>query len=236
MEKFKNAGRLTRKFLMRPVGKATLVACLGGLFYGLGHALSGGSAATEGPRYLVASRDLPTGHPLGVKDMELRTGAGEVLPAGVYTDQKLHWVLGRQLLEEVKAGAWIREEILDGDLKRTLSRRVPSGFRAYSLVIESRLPVAAGDAVDVVFRSQNEGEIPVTLIEGVEILEADLEEERLVVAVRPNEVPLLEKAQQSGKLTVALRSAKEGMTRGKRNARFQKRKIKQQVQLWSEGE
>jgi len=235
MEKCRKIWRVITKFLARPVGKASVVAVAGGFFFWLGHAAKAPDRSVETPRYLVAERGLPAGHPLGVKDMDLKIVGEETVPAGAYTDKKLHWVLGRRLLTDVSAGDWIREETLEGE-GHSLSRRVPDGFRAYSLIVESRLPVAAGDRVDIVFRSDTAGEIPVTLMEGAEILDADLDQEKLVLAVRPNEVPLLEKARQSGKLTVALHGSREGMTRGKRNTHFQKRKAKRQVQLWSEGE
>jgi len=239
MEKFSKSLKSVARFLRTGAGRATAIAVVGGgLYFAANLWGDAGARDANAPAYLVAERDLPEGHPLGVKDMDIFAGdpRRETVPQDAYSDQKLHWVLGRRLLRPLKAGEWIREGELDGRRAKGLSRRVPSGHRAYSLQVDSRLPVAPGDRVDLVFRSENPGDVPVTLLEGVLVLQADLETGGMIVAVRPGELPLMEKAQQSGKLTVALRNDSEEMTQGRGNASLGRRQPKARVQLWTEGE
>ena len=143
-------------------------------------------------------------------------------------------MLGRRLLRDLKAGEWVFSSDLEKMKGNTLSQQVPAGFRAYSLEVDSRLPIAAGDKIDLIYRSDISTELPVTLLEAVQILMADLEQERLVVAIRPSDLPLLEKARQTGKLSIALRNDMEGPTRGKRASLSRKRA--KRIEVWTEGE
>ena len=179
--------------------------------------LSRAGPAIETPRYLCAARDLPPSHPVVVTDFTYRhADDGEAIPAGTYTDQDWHLLTGRRLSEGLSRGELLTERRL---APRRLSARVPKGRRAYALEMENELDLKPGDRVDVVSSR--------TLIEGLLVLGSG--ENRVVLAATGAEIELLEKARQSGKLTLVLRHP-DDVSRPQRKPRRRSGGI----EIWSE--
>lgn len=196
--------------------------------------------AVEDPRYLVAKRELSAGHPISFLDftIEHREALGEV-PEGAYTDQDWTLLQGQHLRLALSRGDVLQQTSLAAPLAKRLAGQIPRGYRAYSLEVANPMALAPGDYVDILFSPQDRRELPITLVEGALVLQAEREKgsEGITVAVAPSQLQLLEKARQSGKLTLALRNPSEVVppTKRVRQSRRSVRK-KSRIEVWSEGE
>lgn len=165
------------------------------------------------PRFLVARRDLPSGHPVSLVDLAL---AGELslkkIPRGAMTDQDLHLLKGAYLKQAISEGSVVALDGLNLSASVTgLGVAVPKGKRAYRLRAESGMEVRPGERIDILLVPKSTHDMPILLVEGALIIQAgqirgEELECNLVVAVSAMEVAILEKAEQRGKLKIALRN------------------------------
>lgn len=172
------------------------------------------------PRFLVARRDLPSGHPISLVDLAL---AGErslkEMPRGAMTDQDLHLLKGAYLKQAISEGSVVALDALNLSASVTgLGVAVPKGKRACRLRAESGMEVRPGERIDILLVPKNIHDMPILLVEGALIIqagEARGEEPRnLVVAVSRVEVAILEKAEQRGKLKIVLRNPGDRFSAG----------------------
>jgi Flp pilus assembly protein CpaB len=233
------------KFLRRqPFGVSLLLSALVGV--AIAAEVSGWheTQRISDPRYLVAKRDLHTGEALGLTDFGLATrGAlGGQVPPGSITDQDLELVRGAWLESDLTEGEVLTLSALRSPSQRLSRGAIPAGFLAYPLRAESSLPVLKGDQVDLILRPDLREESPETLVENARILTVERSAEpgeapTLILALRQEDVELVEKAQQRGKLRLALRSPKDA-SRGSRHKRRRTsaRRSHSRIEILTEGE
>lgn len=194
------------------------------------------------PRVLLATRDLPVGQVLTQIDLDMKS-VPPPKPEGAVTDQDLHLVLGASLLHGLNAGEIISfDNLLLPANQKSFSKQVPRGMRAYSFEPENNIPTRVGDYVDI-YLVKDRSEAGATLLtEGVQVLALKGREQgaaTLLVAVMADDLPVLEKGRQLGKLIISLRNAEDFRKKGKLTRRSiddLSQKRKQTVQLISEGE
>jgi Flp pilus assembly protein CpaB len=199
--------------------------------------LSGREIALIESRYLVARRDLPEGFPVNFLDFiaVARSRLKVALPKGALTDQDLHLLKGAIFRSAVSEA-----EVLCLDQLQLSSRwvglgsAVPKGFRAYPLHPLNPLPVGQGDKIDILPVSGPDSGTP--LVEGVLVLQAGFRDPdfEVIVALSSPDIELLEKGQQKGKLSIALRNPHEAPS-ARRQGKPRSRKAKSTVEIWSEG-
>jgi hypothetical protein len=115
-----------------------------------------------------------------------------------------------------------------------LSLRVPKGKRAYSLELESFMPLSRGDRFDLFGQKETSGAVA-SIVENILVLEA-YPPKQLVVALTADEIAWVEMAKQTGKLKVAVRGPDEGVT-GKSMGPYRRRERKRrapQISIWEE--
>lgn len=181
---------------------------------------------TNDPRYLVFKRNMPEGIPLHFRDLGLSTGIEET-PGDAMTDQDLPWLKGAILMKSKKTGEWLCFSDLSLAPEMVgLSSQIPKGFRAYAVNVMSVLPLRRNDSVDIHLSPKSPTEKAMLLVEKVKVLEtlgADRPslrqfpiERQIVVAIPWENVELLEKAKQKGKLSVTLRHPEEILDKSKK--------------------
>jgi len=160
-------------------------------------------------------------------------------PAGAVTDQELVALKGAVLLTGVKAGDLVTFSSLElrGDGVR-LGRKVPLGMRAYPIRVQDEVPIQASDVVDIMLEPDAPGESPIVLAEGVGVLsvESGPTGKEALVALAPEELELVEKALQRGKLKLTLRNPDEARAGrpGQRLRRPKTRRKAKRIEIWSE--
>lgn len=237
----------TSEFLKRPLkGKKLGFSFAAALFVAVFLCLEAHSylkirqAKLTDPRYLVASRDLGLGNQIYFSDLTLVVGrsiSGKI-PAGALTDQDLSLLSGSRLSRDLRSGEVLTASHLEARVNRRLAFGVPSGSRAFALTEIVAPEVKAGDRVDVYFTSQVPEMVAALLLENVPVLRYVFEDSRLVVAVSPSDIGLLEKARRNGSLSVALRNPEEKAPAGKtfRQLWPNHKKKSSGVEVWEESE
>lgn len=164
------------------------------------------------PRVLLSSRSLPENQILSQLDLKMES-VPPPKPQGAVTDQDLHLVLGARLTRPIAAGELVTfDMLLIPSTQRGVSKKVPKGMRAYSFEPSNRVPIRVGDRIDIHLVKEKGGEAATLLTEGVLVLAMNSEEDRkqsLLVAVAVDDLPVLEKGQQLGKLIITLRNPED---------------------------
>lgn len=156
----------------------------------------------ENRRYLTATRALTAGGRVRVEDFEIARQAQA--PADGVTDQQVDWLRGMIYARDLAPGEILTLSAMKGG--PALSQVIPPGHRAYAIHPENPWLAKAGDHIDILVRPSDGSRPPLVLVEQVGVLQRRGEggQGELVVALRQREVELLEKAQQQGKLSIAL--------------------------------
>ncbi len=179
---------------------------------------------------LVARRDLKGGHRVTLQDLSLVPESNWHVErsADALTDADLEFV-GRRLIADISGGTlFTRSLFKPPESKATWGAKVPKGFRAYALCVETVLPVQAKDRVDLV-HSEKRSAAQVAedlLVLGVRPCEGGRE---VILAARPKDVELVEKARQTGKLTIVIRNPAD-----KKRNRHRKKTNPAKVIIWNE--
>lgn len=225
--------RKCQKELARPttVFSALLALGLALTFYrSFNRWLSGGNEKQV--RYLVARYALPNGHLLQLADLKLAVNLPDTHHA--LSDQELHLIKGARLRGGLAKNEPLRQHHLVLSPQITgLARSVPRGYRAYQMMLSHRIFVNVGDRVDVL--SLPPDPFPAAVIaESVEVLQVRTGREMsvLIVAVHRDEIGKLEKAQQRGKLTIALRNPNDHGRHERR--RHSKAKPRPRIEVFAE--
>jgi Flp pilus assembly protein CpaB len=190
------------------------------------------------PRYLVAARDLRAGLAVSLSDLSFRFAEKETpVPQGALTDQDLHLIADSEWARPLKAGEWISWSALGPATSKGVGAFVPRGMRAHGIEVPAGPRVFAKDEVDVFWRPKNESDTPQLLVEGARVLQVQRrgEHQTLVLAVDPDDIPVLEKAGGSGTLSLSVRNPEEGVGRPGRRRRARLRKVPpRRVEIWTE--
>jgi hypothetical protein len=208
-----------------------------GIFFEVNSFFSKPEISLSEPRYLAARRDLPEGFPVNFLDFTAvpRSRLKVSLPKGALTDQDLHLLKGAVFRTSVSEGALLTLDQLQLSPRWIgLGGVVPQGLRAYPLRPLNSLPVGQGDKIDILLVS---GPDPgSSLVEGALVLQAGFRDPdfEVIVALSTDDIALLEKAQQRGKLSIALRNPQEAPA-SRRNLKQRSRKAKSNIEIWSEG-
>lgn len=209
-----------QKKIILYVSIGLIVAALGYEFYRRPEA-----KATD-PRYLVFKRNMPEGIPLHFRDLGLSEGT-DTTPNDAMTDQDLPWLKGAILMKPKKMGEVLRFSDLSLAPEMVgLSSQIPKGFRAYAINVMSAIPLRRNDSIDIHLSPKSPLEKAMLLVEKIKVLEtlgADRPsfrqfpiERQIVVAIPWENVELLEKAKQKGKLSVTLRHPEEILDKSKK--------------------
>ncbi len=132
----------------------------------------------------------------------------------------------RFALVPIQKGDWIRQADVSS---RVAPQTLPRGKRAYAAVFETEAQIHPGDSIEVYATE--------VVLSGALVLESRREVERnrlhLVLALRPSEIRLLEKAGQKGKLSIALIHANDALASpsGFRKSRPRREK---RARIWHE--
>jgi len=195
------------------------------------------------PRYLVARRELSAGQ--AVHSLDFTFSPQQNVPKGALSDQDLPLLRGSTLNRALKEG-----EILCIDALRLpfdnalLGTSIPRGLRAYPIHPSNSLSVRQGDRVDVQLQPESRSEMPFALLEGPLVLQVDPDadgngSEEVVLALSSDDIQLLEKARQRGKLTIALRNPRDDAPAPGRHTRhhlWHSALPRPQIEILSEGE
>lgn len=190
------------------------------------------------PRYLAYRRSLESGHPLQFTDLKMLPARSVgAPPRGAITDQDLVALKGAVLTVSVTEDQLVvfSQLELSGEGTR-LGKKVPLGTRAFPIRVTENPGLQASDFVDVILTPERVGQNPATLAEGVAVLsvQAGVEGTEVLVALTPEELELVEKGLQTGKLKLALRNPAEAAS-PKRRA-LQTRSKAKRVEIWEENE
>jgi len=178
------------------------------------------SGAVESPRYLIAKRRLLKGNPISFSDLTTRIedeGVAANVAADRLTDQDLPLLKGAFLKKTLVAGEPVTLSQLElSPAVAGLGGSVPKGLRAYAIRPSPTLNLRRGDRIDVLLSSTPEEPVATLLLEDVAVLDVGQREEEfeVIVAVSGWEIQILEKAQQKGKLNIALRNPHETASTG----------------------
>lgn len=219
-------------------GLVGLVVCL--------EARSFFSARAQGirdPRYLVARRELSAGQ--AVHFLDFTFSHQQNVAKGALSDQDLPLLRGATLNRTVKEGEILCIDALQRPFDSTaLGASIPRGLRAYPIRPSNSLSVRRGDRVDVLLEPESPSEMPFALLEGPLVLQVDVDadsrgSEEVVLALSSDDIQLLEKAHQRGKLTIALRNPSDEAPAAGRQTRhhlWRSAKRRPQIEILSEGE
>ena len=194
---------------------------------------SGGREGSEsGPQVLVAQRDMAVGTPVLPLDFRYESRTGQ---EGAVTDQQWHKLRGAVLRRSLSSGdalLWRDLTVVHGKNLR-LGERVPQGRRAYGIRPANELDVFPGDWVDILEAPRNGVARP--LFDSVKILQvARIHGEfSVTIAVTSHDIAVLEKAEQRGKLLIALQNPKE-LRNGPQRRSHAGDSPRQSIEIWSE--
>jgi len=237
--------------LVRQARKQPLVLILlmGGLVsaiicFELQHALGQGAALSD-PRYLVSRRALEMGEAVSFLDFGQVSARDQKSPppAGALTDQDWDRLKGATLSRGIREGEYLSSVSVRFPVRGGLrSSTIPAGLLAFAIAPSNTLGVRPGDRLDILLNPESAHEAPAILIEdtlvlGIEAVTEEQGKNAVIIAVSQDEIELLEKAQQKGKLKIALRNPHDRPGRQRRiNARKLWHTAKQppRVQIWSE--
>lgn len=189
------------------------------------------------PRYLVANRRISEGELLTLLDFgyTLKVPESNVSETVWFTDQDLEQLKGATARREILSGAHLSWDDVSASPRRVgFSKILPKGFNAYSLVQSEPMVLRRGEKVDVLFVSQNSMGLPVLLAEEALVLDHVNGPQGSVstLALTRDEIALMEKAKQTGKLKLSVRSSKDHPNRrvtkslpGSRRSRPQKMRV-----------
>lgn len=188
------------------------------------------------PRYLVTTRAVPQGLPVSLSDLTFRHARDrkQGIPPQTYTDQDLSTLKGAHFIRALPAGAPITPDtVLLSAEKTGLGNRLPRGKRAYALTPLNPLPVRPGDHVDLYSSAAGARS---AVVDNVAVLHAAYRHDRfeIILAVTPLQIEVLERAQQQGKLTVAVVSQHEEMSESRaiRRVRNPKSTPRPRIEIW----
>jgi len=181
------------------------------------------------PRLLVVRRALQEGHPISFLDLTLGNESGPI-PAGVLTDQDLALIKGATTNRSLASGEYLTLTSLNlSPMLAGLGRSIPKGLKAYPILASNGRYIRPRDRVDVLLTPLSRSDIPITLVEGVLVLQSSAKHElhQVILALSSREIRVLEKAKQKGKLTLILRSREDEPLNNKRrsNDRILKRRV-----------
>lgn len=173
-------------------------------------------AADLGPEVdaVVATRDLPVGRTLAVRDLATRSVHRSQLPSGVVTDRTT--VVGRVVAVPVLDGAYVARRSVAPRRRTGLDGVVPSGMRAMRVVVTDALTPRASASVDVLATydpSAGDGGGTIVVAAGVTVLGTDRRDGSgagrtgaagVTLLVDPDQAAALADAQANGVVTIAL--------------------------------
>jgi len=144
-------------------------------------------------------------------------------PQDFYRDsQRTRWLA----LGTIAKGEWIRR--VDVSSQSTV-RALPRGKRAYAAVFETEAQIYPGDSVEIYATEP--------VLSGALVLQSRRERGRaqlhLVLALSPSEIRLLEKAGQTGKLSIALIHANDALP-SPSGVRKSKPRREKRARIWHE--
>jgi hypothetical protein len=160
----------------------------------------------EDPRYLVARRALVTGNAVSFLDFGLSPDVGA--DADALTDQDVEILKGAKMASPLAVGEVLtRRHLAIPEGRPRLGARIPKGMRAYVVHPFEPPALRTGDKVDIVLSPGSALDTPLILVEGATILDAGFRGEQFeaVLAVTAEEIQVVEKGKQRGKLKLALR-------------------------------
>jgi len=235
MEALKHWARSPRGRAWGPI----LVACGVGaaVFWEVRSGLLARAKGLSDPRYLVAKRDLSEGLAVSFSDLSFRFADGTPVPSGAVTDQELHLLTDSKWSRGVRQGEWVTWASMR-PAPAGLGAAVPKGMRAHGVEFDASPPVFPKDRIDVLWRSEDSGQTPVALVEGAMVLRVQREAGRqsVVLALHPDDIPVLEKAVGGGKLSLSVRNPEEAPAHGsRRRPSFGgSRPLHRRIEIWSE--
>jgi pilus assembly protein CpaB len=177
---------------------------------------------------LVSSKALGEGHRLRSDDFLLREVPQKYIPVGTVLSSDLQSVIGRPILRPMAEGEMFLWPSIDTGLGPAgPARRISPGYRAISIPVDPVTSVGhavqADDHVDLILTASLagiDGPRTLTLLQNVAVFDVGVEAgdeaggSVITLMVLPKEVPLITHAQQSGKVTLALRSPGDHKTPG----------------------
>ena len=198
--------------------------------------------SVNAPRYLITKREIQESEPVTILDLtydfERPPGEGFFL-----TDQDLGIFKGASAKRRLSSGVGVRiEDLWLPGASTGVSGLVPRGFNAYEMAHEGGLPLRAGEKVDVLYVSEKKPSMPVLLVEGALVLghrhQASGQGSETTMALTQEEIALMEKSRQMGKLIVSVKSRGDNARRRARySPRLEKpRRQSQPIPIFSEAD
>ncbi len=231
-----------KRWTRSPKGKAwgpIVVACAVGaaVFWEVRSGLAAKARGLSDPRYLIAARDLSEGLSVSFSDLTFRFAQSSPVPSGAITDQELHLLSDSQWARPVRQGEWVTWGVLR-PAPAGLGTAVPKGMRAHGVEFDASPPVFPKDRIDVFWNSDDPRQAPAALVEGVQVLRVRREAGRqaVVLALHPDDIPVLEKAAGGGKLSLSVRNPEEAPASGPRRRPPFGRKSSphRRIEIWTE--
>ncbi len=219
MEALKKWGRAPRVKAWGPLLVAVGVGVA--VFWEVRAGLAARARGLSDPRYLVAARDLSAGLPVSFSDLSFRFAGDEPVPSGAVTDQELALLADSVWKAALPKGGWVTWAVLAAARDSGLGASTPKGMRAHGIELASGPPVFPKDRIDVFWRSRDPAAAPSLVVEAAQVLRVRREgsSQSVVLAVYPDDIPVLEKAAGNGTLSLSVRNPEETASRSSRSRR-----------------
>jgi Flp pilus assembly protein CpaB len=239
MEALKHWARGPRVRAWGPIFVALLVG--GAVFWEVRAAVVAGSRRLSDPRYLVAARDLALGLPVSLSDLSFRHADSEPVPKGAITDQELHLLSDSAWARPLGKGDWVTWSVVAA-AHQGVGATVPRGMRAHGLELKTGPQVFPKDRIDVLWLPsdpRNPAAGATLIVENVQVLRVkrDGARQSLVLAVTPDDIPVLEKAAGSGTLSLSVRNPEEATDPARRrrgSTWLRGRSPNRRVEVWTD--
>ena len=148
-------------------------------------------------------------------------------PKGAVSDQYLDKLRGAKIKISIKS-----REILTWDhvaARNDVAGSIPKGLRAYSLMLQSTVPLMGGDYVDVMASPKGKSTGSVLLLDKVLVVESvkERDQSQILLAISPQDVPALDRAREVGEIRLVLRNPEDTAKKGRRDSNFlnQKKRV-----------
>ena len=233
----------TLSIFLKKQGKTSLWICLiiGGITCFELASLFPQSFDISDPRVLVSVRSLQEGEMLSVIDFGFKQVRAVDLKNAL-TDQDLYLLEGARLKKSIEnKEVLMKDNLILPKRSSSLSLKIPKGMRSYTIQPDNTVPLRGGDKIDVLWQQGGTKDTPLSLIEGATVLnyKEQGEHQKIIIAVKSVDLPVLEKAREYGKLTIALRNPEEEdgdiSMRVMKNHPFFRGRKKQVIEIISEG-
>ncbi len=201
----------------------TLWLALGLIAWSVYGFLSVDNSAPGRPRSLLLARSLHAGEKLVLGDLALVVAEG----ASEVSEDLLEAAVEAYAARDLERGTRLQHSDLEWGGR--LRRRVPEGKRAYPVAVESDVPLAEGDQVDL-WPIGRQNEEPLT---GLRVLDPRSRRQP-ILALSDAEIRWVELARQTGKLRVAVRSDRDPPSARREKPR-RPREIKKPILIWEAG-